>query len=150
MNAIGTDTNMRADLVTDTLEMAVWARKRAGIADLSGVIHHTDAGSQHVSLAPTERVAALGMRASIGTVEDAYDSALAESTIGLYKTELIRRLGPWRPWTTPRSRPWGGSTVQQSTAQTELGDVPPAEREVEFYRQQLVAAMAATRGPILH
>ena len=90
------DTTMRADLVTDTLEMAVWSRGRAGVTDLQGLIHHTDAGSQYVSLALTERLAALGMRASIGTVGDAYDNALAESTIGLFKTELIRRRGPWR------------------------------------------------------
>jgi putative transposase len=87
---------MRADLVTDTLDMAAWTRGRAGVTDLTGLIHHTDAGSQYVSLALTERLAALGMRASIGTVGDAYDNALAESTIGLFKTELIRRRGPWK------------------------------------------------------
>lgn len=90
------DTRMRADLVTDALEMAAWARGRAGISDLTGLIHHSDAGAQYVSLALTERLAALGMRASIGSVADAYDNAMAESTIGLFKNELIRRQGPWR------------------------------------------------------
>ena len=89
------DRTMRADLVTDTLDMAAWSRGRAGVTDLTGLIHHTDAGSQYTSIAFTERLAALGMRASIGTVGDAYDNALAESTIGLFKTELIRRRGPW-------------------------------------------------------
>ncbi len=78
---------------------------RAGVADLGGLIHHSDAGSQYVSLALTERLAALGIRASIGTVADAYDNALAESTIGLFKTELIRRRGPWR--TPPAMRSCG-------------------------------------------
>ena len=87
---------MRADLVTDTLEMAVWSRGRAGVTDFTGLIHHTDAGSRYVSLALTERLAALGMRASIGTVGDAYDNSLAESQIGLYKSELIHHEGPWR------------------------------------------------------
>lgn len=109
------DTNMRATLVTDTLEMAAWARGRAGVTDLTGLIHHSDAGSQYVSLALTERLAALGIRASIGTVADAYDNAMAESTIGLFKTELIRRRGPW---TTSRSRPWSGSTGSTTAACT--------------------------------
>ena len=145
------DTSMRADLVTDTLEMAVWARQRAGTADLSGVIHYTDAGSQYVSLALTERLAALGMRASIGTVGDAYDNALAESTIGLYKTELIRRRGLWRTLdhveiATLEWVDW----FNNRRLHTELGDVPPTEREAEFYQQQPVATLAATREPSLH
>ncbi len=145
------DTSMRADLVTDTLEMAVWSRGRAGIADLSGVIHHTDAGSQYVSFALTERLAALGMRASIGTVGDAYDNALAESTIGLYKTELIRRRGPWRTLddveiATLEWVEW----FNNRRLHTELGDVPPTEREAEFYRQQMVAMLVGTREPSLH
>lgn len=145
------DTSMRADLVTDTLEMAVWSRGRAGIADLSGVIHHTDAGSQYVSFALTERLAALGMRASIGTVGDAYDNALAESTIGLYKTELIRRRGPWRTLddveiATLEWVDW----FNNRRLHTELGDVPPTEREAEFYRQQMVATLVGTREPSLH
>lgn len=63
---------------------------------LSRLIHHSDAGSQYVSLALTERLAALGTRATIGTVADADDNAMAESTIGQFRTELIRRRGPWR------------------------------------------------------
>ena len=145
------DTSMRADLVTDTLEMAVWARERAGVKDLAGVIHHTDAGAQYVSLALTERLAALGMRASIGTVGDAYDNALAESTIGLYKTELIRRRGPWRTLddveiATLEWVEW----FNNRRLHTELGDVPPAEREAEFYRQKMAATLVATREPSLH
>ena len=91
------------------------------------------------------------MRASIGTVGDAYDNALAESTIGLYKTELIRRRGPWRTLddveiATLEWVDWFNNRRLHS----ELGDVPPAEREAEFYRQQMVATLVATREPSLH
>jgi putative transposase len=145
------DTTMRADLVTDTLEMAVWSRGSAGVTDLSGLIHHTDAGAQYVSLALTERLAALGMRASIGTVGDAYDNALAESTIGLFKTELIRRRGPWRTLddveiATLEWVDWFNNTRLHS----ELGDIPPAEHEASHYRQITASTTLETREPSLH
>lgn len=89
-------TTMRTALVLDALEMAIWARGRSGVSDLSGLVHHNDAGSQYTSIAFTDRLIAAGVDASVGSVGDAYDNALAESTIGLYKTELIRNLGPWR------------------------------------------------------
>ena len=144
-------TTMRADLVTDTLEMVVWSRGRAGVADLTGLIHHTDAGAQYVSLALTERLAALGMRASIGTVGDAYDNALAESTIGLFKTELIRRHGPWRTLddveiATLEWVDWFNNT----RLHTELGDIPPAEHEAFHYRQITASTTLETTEPSLH
>jgi putative transposase len=89
-------TRMTTDLVLDTLEHAIWTRQQDGVADLSGLIHHTDAGSQYVSFAFTERLVEAGVDPSVGSVGDAYDNALAESQIGLYKTELIRPEGPWR------------------------------------------------------
>jgi putative transposase len=89
-------TRMTTDLVLDTLEHAIWTRRQAGVDDLSGLVHHTDAGSQYVSFAFTERLIEAGVDASVGSVGDAYDNALAESQIGLYKTELIRPEGPWR------------------------------------------------------
>jgi putative transposase len=64
--------------------------------DLTGLVHHTDAGSQNVSFAFTERLIEAGVDASVGSVCDACDNALAESQIGLYKAELIRPEGPWR------------------------------------------------------
>lgn len=128
------DTTMRADLVTDTWNMAAWARGRAGVSDLEGLIHHTDAGSQYTSIAFTERLAALGIRASIGTVGDACGNALAESTIGLFKTELIRRRGPWRTLddveiATLERVDW----FNNRRLHTELGDIPPAEHEAAYY-----------------
>jgi putative transposase len=89
------DTSMRTSLVLDALEMAIWTRDRAGVADLTGLVHHTDAGAQYTSIAFTERLIGAGVDPSVGSVGDAYDNALAESTIGLYKTELIRNYGPW-------------------------------------------------------
>jgi putative transposase len=89
-------TRMTTDLVLDTLEHAIWTRSQAGVHDLSGLVHHTDAGSQYVSFAFTERLIEEGVDPSVGSVGDAYDNALAESQIGLYKSELIRPEGPWR------------------------------------------------------
>ena len=89
-------TSMRTELVLDALEMAIWARGRQGVTDLSGLVHHTDAGSQYTSFAFTQRLIEAGVDASVGSVGDAYDNALAESQIGAYKTELIRPEGPWR------------------------------------------------------
>ncbi len=89
-------TSMRTDLVLDTLEMAIWNRGRHGISDLTGLVHHNDAGSQYTSFTFTQRLIDAGVDASVGSVGDAYDNALAESQIGLYKSELIWPEGPWR------------------------------------------------------
>jgi putative transposase len=90
------DTNMRTGLVLDALEMALWSRDRAGMSVEAGLIHHNDAGSQYTSFAFTQRLIAAGVDASVGSVGDAYDNALAETTIGLYKAEKIDREGPWK------------------------------------------------------
>lgn len=89
-------TSMRTELVLDALEQALWVRRRDGIGDLSGLVHHTDAGSQYTSIAFTERLAAAGIDPSVGSIGDAFDNALAESVISLFKTELIKHRGPWR------------------------------------------------------
>jgi putative transposase len=83
-------TSMKTDLVLDTLEMAIFTRVREGINDLSGLIHHNDAGSQYTSIAFTTRLINAGVDPSVGSVGDCYDNALAESINGLYKTELIK------------------------------------------------------------
>jgi putative transposase len=89
-------TSMTTPLVLDCLEQAIWTRKRDGVSDLSGLVHHTDAGSQYTSIAFTDRLVAAGIDPSVGSVGDAYDNALAESQIGLFKSELIWPHGPWR------------------------------------------------------
>jgi putative transposase len=90
------DTTMKTSLVLDTLEMALWTRDRAGIPVSAGLVHHHDNGSQYTSFAFTQRLIEAGVDASVGSVGDAYDNALVESTIGLFKAEKIRREGPWK------------------------------------------------------
>jgi putative transposase len=86
---------MTTDLVLDALEMGIWQRQRHG-HDLQGLVHHSDAGSQYTSIRYTERLAEAGAQPSVGSVGNSFDNAMAESIIGLFKTELIRRRGPWR------------------------------------------------------
>jgi putative transposase len=90
------DTTMKTPLVLDTLEMALWARDHHGQPVPMGLIAHSDAGSQYTSFAFTQRLVDAGADASIGSIGDGYDNAVAESTIGLYKTELINQQGPWK------------------------------------------------------
>jgi putative transposase len=127
---------MRTCLVLDALEQALWTRRRDGRGNLAGLVHHTDAGSQYTSIAFTERLAAAGVSPSVGTVGDAYDNALAESVIGLFKTELIKPRGPWRT----------AGQVEIATLEyvdwfnhrrlyEACGDIPPAELEAAYYSQ---------------
>jgi putative transposase len=133
-------SSMRTQLVLDALEQAVWVRRREG-ANLVGLVHHTDAGSQYTSIAFTERLAAIGVSPSIGTVGDAFDNALAETVVGLYKTELIN---PQRPWKTVEQVEiatlhyvdWFNNTRLYE----ENGDIPPVELEQAHYRQHRPSA----------
>ncbi len=87
---------MTTALVLDALEHAFFTRVREGVNDLTGLVAHSDAGSQYTSIAFTQRLLDAGVDASVGSVGDALDNALAETTVGSFKTELIRRQGPWR------------------------------------------------------
>ena len=136
-------TSMRTALVLDALEQALWARRCAGRGSLAGLVHHTDAGSQYTSIAFTERLAATGAQPSAGTVGDAYDNALAESVIGLYKTELIKPQGPWHTaeqveLATLDYVDWFNHRRLYETC----GDIPPAELETVYYRQNTSLAEA--------
>ena len=84
-----TSRSLRTNLALDALEMAIWRRQ----TQLEGLVHHSDRGSQYLSIRYTERLAEAGAVASVGSRGDSYDNALAETIIGLYKTELIRRRG---------------------------------------------------------
>ncbi len=88
--------SMTTALVLDALEHALHTRAAAGISDVTGLISHSDAGSQYTSVALTSRLVEAGADPSVGSVGDALDNALAETTVGSFKTELIRRQGPWR------------------------------------------------------
>jgi putative transposase len=134
-------TTMKTTLVLDALEQAVWTRHQAGIVEFDGLIHHNDAGSQYTSIAFTERLAEAGAAPSVGSVGDAYDNALAESLIGLFKTELIKPGGPWRT----------AEQVEIATLEyvdwfnhrrlfEACGDIPPAELEAAHYRQHTALA----------
>lgn len=122
-------TTMRTDLVLDALEQALHDRETDG-----QLVHHSDRGSQYVSMRYTERLAEVGVAPSVGSVGDAYDNALAESVIGLFKTEVIHRRGPWRSfedveYATLEWVAW--FNTQRLLAP--LGYVPPAEYEEQFY-----------------
>jgi putative transposase len=128
-------TSLRTDLALHALEQAIWDRARAG-EDLDGLVHHSDRGVQYLAIRYTERLAEVGVVNSVGSTGDSYDNALAESMIGLYKTELIRNRGPWR----------GLDDLELATLEWvdwfnhrrlfhELGRIPPAEFEERYYRQ---------------
>ena len=84
-------TSMQTDLVLDALEQAIHDRRPT-----EPLVHHSDRGSQYLSIRYSDRLLEAGIDASVGTVGDSYDNALAETVIGLFKTEVIRRCGPWR------------------------------------------------------
>ena len=130
---------MRTDLPLDALDMALWHRSRAGHTDpdgrLDGLVHHSDAGSQYTSIRYTDRLIAAGAKASVGSIGDSYDNALAESAIGLFKTELVYWQGPWRglddlELATLEWVDWFNHTRLHSA----LGHRPPAEIENDYYR----------------
>ena len=126
-------STMTTDLVMDALNMAAFTRRTTMIG---GVIAHSDAGSQYTSVAYTKRLAELDARPSIGTVGDSYDNALAEAVNALYKTELIKRQGPWRnaehvELATLAYVEW----FNHRRLHSEIGDIPPAEFEVLHYAQ---------------
>jgi putative transposase len=124
--------SMRTELVLDALEMAIW--RRASV--LEGLVCHSDAGSQYTSIRYTTRLAEIGAAPSVGSVGDSYDNSLAESTIGLYKTELIRRHGPWRTLDELELATLGYiDWFNHRRLHGEIGDIPPAELEATYYRQ---------------
>jgi putative transposase len=131
---------MTAPLVIDALNMAAWTRRHATLEEL---ICHTDAGSQYVSIAYTERLEEIGAAPSIGTIGDSFDNAMAESVIGLFKTELHRNPaaiadngGPWRGLDDLEiaTCAWV-SWFNDERLHSELGDRTPLEIEEEYRRQ---------------
>jgi putative transposase len=118
---------LRADLALDALEQAIWTRQSE---DLEGLVHHSDRGSQYLSIRYTERLAEEGAITSVGSRGDSYDNAMAESIIGLYKSELITAQGPWRTVadvelaTLTWVHWWNTSRLLRP-----IGDIPPVEYE---------------------
>ena len=131
--------SLKTGLALDALEQAIHFR-----GDVDGLVHHSDRGTQYLSIRYTERLAAVGIDNSVGSVGDSYDNALAETVNGLYKTEVIRRCGPWH----------GVEEVEYATLEwvdwfnnrrllEPIGHVPPVEYEQMFYRVGETPAIAA-------
>lgn len=129
--------SLHADLALDALELAIWRRQRQ---DLTGLIHHSDRGVQYLSIRYTERLAEAGAVCSVGSRGDSYDNALAESIIGLFKTEVIRRLGPWRHLDAVEfaTLDWVDWFNTRRLLEP-IGYMPPAEYEARYYEQAAVA-----------
>jgi len=134
-------SSLRSDLALDALEQALYDRETD-----AGLVHHSDRGVQYLSIRYTERLAEAGIEPSVGSRGDSYDNALAESVIGLFKTELIRQAGPWR----------GLDDVEYATLEwvawfntqrllEPLGYLPPAEYEEQYHR---ASAAQATEGAL--
>lgn len=132
-------SSMTTDFVLDALEQAVYDR-RPSQAD--GLIHHSDRGSQYVSIRYSERLGEAGINPSVGNTGSAYDNALAETINGLYKTEVIHRRAPWKTKASVElaTLEWV-SWFNHQRLLGSIGDIPPAEAEARYYRQ--LAAPAA-------
>ncbi len=132
-------STLRSELALDALEQALHARPENG-----GLVHHSDRGVQYISIHYTERLAEAGIEPSVGSVGDSYDNALAETIIGLFKTEVIRRRGPWRnldqvEYATLEWVDWFNNRRLLGP----IGDIPPVELERLHYHEQEARPMLA-------
>jgi putative transposase len=137
-------TSLYTDLALDALKMAIWRRENQ-VADLGGLVHHSDRGVQYRAIRYTQRLAETGAVASVGSKGDSFDNAMAEAFNSLYKAELVRNRGPWR----------GFDDLEMATVEYidwynnrrlhgELGHVPPAEHEQLHAMTQPVTAPLKT------
>ena len=131
-------SSLRSDLALDALEQALY--DRAG--DLDDLVHHSDRGTQYLSFRYTERLIEAGIAPSVGSRGDSYDNAMAESVIGLFKTEVIERRGPWRTleaveFATLEWVDWFNTRRLLEP----IGYRPPAEYEAAYYQQAEVTAV---------
>jgi transposase InsO family protein len=129
--------SLRTDFVLDALEQAIYDRCGAGV---DGLVHHSDRGTQYLSMRYTDRLSDAGIEPSVGSRGDSYDNALAESVIGLFKTEVIQRKGPWRhleavEFATLEWVDWFNTRRLLEP----IGYVPPAEYEARYYAEVAVA-----------
>ena len=133
--------SLQTGLALDALEQALYDRQKSGAEEL---IHHSDRGVQYLSIRYAERLQDAGIEPSVGSVGDSYDNALAETINGLYKTEVIRRQGPWRnvedvEFATLTWVDWFNNRRLFES----IGNVPPSEKEIEYYQQLQGSALAA-------
>jgi len=129
--------SLRSDLALDALEQALYSRRHT-----ENLIHHSDRGVQYVSIRYTERLAEAGIEPSVGSVGDSYDNALAESVIGLYKAEVIYRLGPWRncEHVEFETLDWVDWFNNRRLLEP-IGNIPPVEFEEIYYQSQKTPAI---------
>jgi putative transposase len=132
--------NAQTGFVLDALEQALHDRRPVQV----GLIHHSDRGGQYLSIRYTERLAIAGIEPSVGSVGDSYDNALAESIIGLFKTEVIRQRGPWKSleaveFATLEWVDW----FNNRRLLEPIGNIPPVEAEARYYASQQEVALAA-------
>ena len=135
-------SSLRSDLALDALEQALYDRQLDGAERL---VHHSDRGTQYLSIRYTERLADAGLERSVGSTGDSYDNALAESVIGLYKTEVIHRRGSWKgidevEFATLEWVAWYNSRRLLES----LGYIPPDEFEQAYYNRQPASTALAT------
>lgn len=130
-------SSLKTDFVLDALDQAIY--ERCG-DDLGDLIHHSDRGSQYLAMRYTDRLTDAGLEPSVGSRGDAYDNALAESVIGLFKTEVIRLKGPWRHLEAVEfaTLDWVDWFNHRRLLEP-IGDMPPAEYEARYYHQAAVA-----------
>jgi transposase InsO family protein len=126
-------SSMQTDFVLDALEQALYARQPE---KSEGLVHHSDRGSQYLSIRYTERLAQAGIEPSVGSRGDSYDNALAESINGLYKAELIHRKAPWKTRASVElaTLEWV-SWFNYHRLLEPLGYISPAEAEASYYQQ---------------
>src|SRR5262249_5547482 len=124
--------SLRSDLALDALEQALHFRPTT-----AELVHHSDRGVQYLSIRYTQRLAAAGIERSVGSVGDSYDNAMAETVIGLFKTEVIHHRGPWRnidevEYATLEWVDW----FNNRRLLAPIGYVPPAEFESTYYSKK--------------
>ena len=131
--------SLRSDLALDALEQALHARPNP-----SNLVHHSDRGTQYLSIRYTERLAEAGIEPSVGSVGDSYDNALAETIIGLYKTEVIHQDGPWRnvDHVEFETLDWVDWFNNRRLLEP-IGYIPPAEFEALYWQRQEAPVVAA-------
>lgn len=133
--------SLKSDRALDALEHAIYDREEAA---RSRLVHHSDRGAQYLSIRYTERLAEAGIEPSVASKGDSYDNALAESVIGLFKTEVIRQRGPWRTLEDVEFAVLEGVWWFKHHRLLEpLGYLPPADYEEAFYSRSEAQALEA-------
>jgi len=141
--------SLRTDLALDALEMGLWSREHLG-RSVDGLVHHSDRGVQYVAVRYTQRLAEAGAVASVGSTGDSYDNALAEAFHSLFKAELVRNRGPWKDideleLAVAEYVDW----FNHRRLHGEIGLVPPAEFETDFYQHNPASAPVDALVPSL-